>query len=204
MTWTIHAVRREVSIKSPSGLGLVVLVVAGTLAFPVVANRVRTATVRDDPACPHSGDLPESTGSLAARGEILCLLNKERGQFGLVPLLEEARLDAAAQRQSDDMARRHFFAHVNPDAQSPAQRIAAAGYPRSTATGENIAWGEEMKATPVEIVDGWMHSPGHRENILRSAFTRIGIGVTRGAPQSGVHGRAVLYATTFGGEPLGR
>lgn len=195
--------RREVSIKSPSGLGLVVLVVAGTLAFPVVANRVRTATVRDDPACPHSGDLPESTGSLAARTQILCLLNQERARSGLAPLREEAHLDAAAQVQSDDIARRHFFAHVNPDGQAPEQRIAAAGYPQSPATGENLAWGEEMEGTPVHIVDGWMHSQGHRENILRAAFTEIGIGVTRGGPQD-VRGRSVVYATTFGGGALAR
>lgn len=194
---------REVELKSPAGLGLVALVVAGAVAVPYASNRATTAAVSDDPACPHSGDLPSSTGSAAVRAQILCLLNQERARSGLAPLREDTRLDAAAQVQSDDIARRHFFAHVNPDGQAPAQRIAAAGYPRSPATGENLAWGEEMEGTPVHIVDGWMHSQGHRENILRAVFTEIGIGVTRGAPEE-VRGRAVVYATTFGGGALAR
>jgi uncharacterized protein YkwD len=90
----------------------------------------------------------------------------------------------------------------SPDGRTPAQRIAVAGYPPSRATGENLAWGTETEATPVRIVDGWMHSPGHRVNILRPTYTEIGIGVTRGAPRPHVHGRAAIYATTFGEGPL--
>jgi uncharacterized protein YkwD len=110
-------------------------------------------------------------------------------------------LDQAAQFQSDDIANRHFFAHVNPDGQTPADRIAAAGYPRSPLVGENILWGEERAGTPVRAVRAWMHSPGHRANILQPRYTEIGIGITRGAPQA-VPGRAAVYATTFGGGPF--
>jgi uncharacterized protein YkwD len=196
-------VARGVSLKSPLGVALA-LVMAGGVAWPVIGgrDRVQTAAVRDDPACPHSGDLPSATASEAARGEILCLLNLERTRFSLPALHEERHLDVAAQVQSDDIARRHFWAHVNPDGRTPAQRIASAGYPPSRATGENLAWGTESEATPVRIVIGWMHSPGHRQNILHPTYTQIGIGVTRGAPQPNVRGRAAIYATTFGGGPL--
>jgi uncharacterized protein YkwD len=63
--------------------------------------------------------------------------------------------------------------------------------------GENIAWGSQELATPRSIVNGWMHSPGHRANILNRRFREIGIGVSRGAPEPGFD-RAATYATDFG------
>ena len=185
-----------------SARGLILLgVVALGLLWPKLHNRLDTFLVRDNPSCPHSSDFPAGNGDPAARQEIVCLLNRERAKYGLPALREEGHLDRAAQFQSDDIVARHFFAHVNPDGRTPQDRIAAAGYPPSPATGENILWGEEREATPVRAVDAWMHSPGHRANILRPAFTEIGIGMTRGAPQK-VHGRAAVYATTFGGGPF--
>ncbi|MBR6770619.1 MAG: hypothetical protein IKM28_05180 [Lachnospiraceae bacterium] len=40
-------------------------------------------------------------------------------------------------------------------------------------TGENIAWGQK---TPEEVVNAWMNSEGHKDNILNSSFTSIGVG----------------------------
>src|SRR2546423_1519821 len=71
-----------------------------------------------------------------------------------------------------------------------------AGYSGRT-LGENIAWGSLQYSTPASIVKMWMHSPGHRANILRAGFRDIGIGIARGAPQAGVHG-AATYTTDFG------
>jgi uncharacterized protein YkwD len=181
-------------------LGIVVMLVAG-LVWPTLDNRINTALVADDPGCPHSSDFPAIEGGRAERQELLCLLNRERAKNGLPGLREEARLDQAAQVQSNDIVARRFFAHVNPDGRAPSDRIDAAGYPRSPLTGENIAWGEEREGTPVRVVRAWMHSPGHRANILQPRYTEIGIGVTPGAPTS-VPARAAVYATTFGAGPL--
>jgi uncharacterized protein YkwD len=193
-------VRNTVSLGSWRG-ALILCVVAAGVLWPKLQPRLDTALVRDSPACPHSSDFPSSNATVAGREEILCLLNVERAKVGLAALREEAHLDTAAQYQSDDIAMRHFFAHVDPDGRTPADRIAAAGYPPSPLTGENIAWGTESDGTPVRILDAWMHSPGHRANILRPQYTEIGIGITRGAPQA-VQMRAAVYATTFGGGPL--
>ena len=192
--------RHTVQWNHPVSL-LFVLALAAALAWPKLQNRVNAELVRDNPACPHSSDFPGVNGDSGGRQQILCLLNLERQKYGLQPLREEVHLDQAAQVQSDDIAARHYFAHVNPDGRTPADRIAAAGYPPSSLTGENILWGEEREGTPVRAVDSWMHSPGHRANILRPGFTEIGIGITRGAPQT-VRGRAAIYATTFGAGPL--
>jgi uncharacterized protein YkwD len=79
-----------------------------------------------------------------------------------------------------------------------------AGYPANNAwTGENLAYGTGPEGSPAEIVDRWMHSPGHRENILRAAFTEIGIGVTFDVPKREPAGTdpGATYATEFGGPP---
>jgi uncharacterized protein YkwD len=72
-----------------------------------------------------------------------------------------------------DMDVRDFFSHTNPDGDGPGDRIAAAEISHA-GWGENIAWGY---ASPQAVMDGWMNSPGHRANILNSAWTHVGIGV---------------------------
>jgi uncharacterized protein YkwD len=126
-------------------LAAVALLLAGRGLIP----RATTTLVRDDPACPHSSDFPQSDRDPAARAEILCLLNLERSKAGLPPFREDARLDLAAQVQSDDISAHDFFAHRNPEGKYPNDRILAAGYPPNSSTGENILWGEERYATPV-------------------------------------------------------
>ena len=98
------------------------------------------------------------------------------------------------------MAVRNFFAHKTPDDVDPSRRMAAAGYPvTSTSTGENIAWGAQANATPVRIVEGWMNSAGHRENILRPQFTEVGVGVAYDAPIAASVETVRIYTTDFGG-----
>ena len=162
--------------------------------------RVEAALVRDAPGCPHSGDVPKPERIVETRGQILCLLNEERADHGLPALRYNPLLELASQRHSEDMAARDFFAHNTPDGVDPQARMAAAGYPLvGRHTGENLYWGEEMHAPPVAAMDGWMHSPGHRENILRPEFAEVGVGVAYDAPVAGGHGRSALYTTDFGG-----
>jgi uncharacterized protein YkwD len=98
------------------------------------------------------------------------------------------------------MGARDFYEHDTPDGIEPAVRAEASGYPVLGATvGENIHWGIESEATPVRIVKDWMESPGHRENILRPAFTEVGVGVANDAPEPDVRGRVGVYTTVFGG-----
>ncbi|GAA1423478.1 CAP domain-containing protein [Streptomyces thermospinosisporus] len=125
-------------------------------------------------------------GTLA---EVLDLTNRERVRAGLPPLAADARLAAAAQAHSADMVARDFYSHTAPDGSRPWDRAAAAGFTGRT-VGENIACGQRSAA---EVVQGWMNSPGHRANILKPAFDRLGVGLAGG-------GRAGLYWTQlFGG-----
>jgi uncharacterized protein YkwD len=147
---------------------------------------------------------PSELGLDRTRQLTLCLLNEQRARYGLAPLRSELRLQLAAQRYVGDMVERRFFDHVDPDGLAPEDRILMAGYPSNNAwTGENLAYGTGPEGSPAEIVDRWMHSPGHKENILRAPFTEIGIGVALAVPKEEPAGTdsGATYATSFGGPP---
>lgn len=81
-------------------------------------------------------------------------------------------LATAARLHSEDMCKRKFFDHTNPDGKSPFDRMTAAGY-KYAAAGENIAAGQ---TSPEDVMSGWMKSPGHCENIMNALFTELGVG----------------------------
>ncbi|MBL1101612.1 sigma-70 family RNA polymerase sigma factor [Streptomyces coffeae] len=120
---------------------------------------------------------PGSGNSTAFAQQVMELVNIERGKVGCSPVRLNDKLNSAAQRHSDDMAARGYFDHTSPDGSDPGDRITAAGYPWRT-YGENIAKGQQ---TPAAVMDSWMNSPGHRQNILNCDFTEMGVGVNRGS-----------------------
>ncbi len=147
--------------------------------------------------CPGADTAPSAHTLRQERAATLCLLNAQRAARGLRPLRANARLALAAERHSADMAGRHYFAHVAPSGLDPLARLERIGYVAGSGSwtvGENIAWGGGPMATPRAIVKMWMHSAGHRENILRSAFREIGVGVIASAPD----GPGATYTTDFG------
>ncbi|MBT2448767.1 sigma-70 family RNA polymerase sigma factor [Streptomyces sp. ISL-43] len=125
---------------------------------------------------PPKAPAPAPPGGSAA-AQVISLVNSERAAAGCGPLKEDAQLRTAAQGHSDDMDRRDFFSHTNPDGADPGKRTTAAGYRWST-YGENIAMGQQ---TPAQVMDSWMKSQGHRENILNCSFKDIGVGIHQGA-----------------------
>jgi uncharacterized protein YkwD len=105
--------------------------------------------------------------------QILALVNENRRRGGCGRLTLDGRLIAAAYRHAADMARRGYFAHQSPNGDGAGDRVDGAGY-RWKRYGENIARGPE---SPYEVVDGWMHSPDHRENIMDCDLDQMGIGL---------------------------
>jgi uncharacterized protein YkwD len=169
---------------------------ARRLAAPIVACAALALTAPSALAACANGDVtPGDPGAVAAT---LCLLNQQRADNGLKALTESTTLDRAAGDFAADMVKRDYFDHVSPGGGTMLDRIKAAGWvpTGSWSAGENIAWGSGSLATPAAIVNGWMHSAGHRANILTASFTQIGIGIASGAPQSGVRGGGT-YATDF-------
>jgi uncharacterized protein YkwD len=144
-----------------------------------------------------ANQVPAKGALRPASRETLCLLNRERRKHGLKPLRLNKRLSRASARHSRQMVRRRYFEHGNFVA-----RIVNARYVtrrQAWSLGENIAWGTGSLSTPSQTVRAWMHSPGHRANILNPRFRDIGIGIALGAPAA-VHASsgAATYTTDFG------
>ena len=102
-------------------------------------------------------------------------INHHRAALGLPTLKWDDRLAAVARRHSNDMVRRQFFDHVNPDGDDPFVRMEHAGI-RYSAAGENLASGQTIGA---QVFEGWMRSRGHRRNLENRDFTRIGLAVSQ-------------------------
>jgi uncharacterized protein YkwD len=124
------------------------------------------------PRCPGSDTAVKRDAALA-ESAVVCIVNAERAARGLPPITREARLDAAAQAHSDDMAERGYFDHVSPEGSTPADRADAAGYPYQSLY-ENIAVGQ---STARQAMLGWMQSEGHCHAILAPEVADLGVGL---------------------------
>jgi uncharacterized protein YkwD len=151
-------------------------------------------------ACANAGLAPSAETIAAVAEATLCLLNGERADQGLAPLAANDRLATAAAAYAQDLVADSYFSHTGRDGSGVLDRIKRTGYlpdDRAWRIGENLAWGTGALATPASIMQAWMNSPGHRENILNARYREIGIGVVAGNP-SRTDGAGATYATEFG------
>ena len=111
------------------------------------------------------------------------MTNQARRAKGLAPLCKDDELRNVARAYSNDMLVRRFFDHTTPDGVSFDERISDRYRHRARIIGENI-WSASgyslgtIHQVAQDIVDDWMSSPGHRENILDPRFTHLGVGVS--------------------------
>ena len=104
------------------------------------------------------------------------LANAHRARVGCGPLRWDQRTGTVAQAHADDMVRRDYFSHTNPEGGSPFDRLRAAGV-TYTAAAENIAYGYPTAAA---VLQGWLNSDGHRRNLENCEYTHHGVGLNRG------------------------
>ena len=115
-------------------------------------------------------DNENDSNSLSA--QIVALCNEYRAEEGLAPLLEDPELDALAQIRADEII--IYFEHERPDG---SDCFTVMKDYKCTLCGENIAAGQ---GEPKDVVEAWMNSPGHRDNIMNKDFKKIGIGYSEG------------------------
>lgn len=108
--------------------------------------------------------------------ELIELTNKERENAGLPSLTENPTLDQAAHLKATDMFNDDYWAHVAPDGTTPWVWFDKTGY-NFLMAGENLA---KDFNTSAGVVTGWMKSPTHKENLLNSKFSEIGMAVVNG------------------------
>ena len=123
--------------------------------------------------------------------EIVRLCNIEREKLGLKPLISNPRLDEIARYKSEEMGLYNYFEHKSPISGYQSWDLAKKVFDYEYRSfGENIwmKWATasnpkqylptfKANITASEIVDDWMNSDGHRENILRTKYGKIGVGV---------------------------
>ena len=122
------------------------------------------------------------------RASVVAAMNDYRAQHHLLPLKEDARLDAAAGDRMRDMEDQAYWAHESPDGRSPFTWVRAENYDFEFA-GENLAAGFETNEV---LVQSWMESPGHRENIMSPLYADCGIAIIDGSTRGRAVGKSVV------------
>ena len=114
---------------------------------------------------------PENSYTSDYRQRVLDLVNAERANYGLQPLvMGDAKLTAAAQHRAEEIAT--VNSHVRPNG-SKWYTVLGEYSVTDAAAGENAAWGS---VSPEEVVTAWMNSEGHRANILDPEARAMGVG----------------------------
>lgn len=108
--------------------------------------------------------------------DLLAFTNQKRQENGLGPLTLNAKLSQAAEQKASHMFANDYWAHVAPDGTTPWYFIKSAGYEYLYA-GENLARGF---TTASAVVDAWMNSPTHRENMLSANYDDVGFAIQTG------------------------
>jgi uncharacterized protein YkwD len=138
-----------------------------------------------------AGAANQATSLNQTERSLLSVVNEVRGSHGLRPLTVDPALARAARSYTATMLRTGVFSHG--DMFGRLSRSGAAG----PMYGENLAWGTGLYATARQVVRGWMGSPGHRANLLRPGWTRIGPGALTGT--FGGYRGATVFTADFAG-----
>ncbi|EGZ30306.1 hypothetical protein PHYSODRAFT_353745, partial [Phytophthora sojae] len=157
-----------------SSLALLLVVSAMTSNLSSASGYLRSLQSAKQQSIKQSVDQSTEQSSGTVSGDyyqqMLDAVNAERAKAGLKPLCTNSKLQAAAKRHSDDMAKNNYMAHDGADGSTMSQRVTDAGYDWG-AVAENVAAGQEDVKS---VMESWMNSPGHRENILGADYTMLG------------------------------
>ncbi len=155
-----------------------------TLQQNIFALLKNTSIVQD-------GDRTDQTHIITAQ-EIVELTNQARISVDptLAPLEKNSILTVSAQKKVEDMITKNYFEHENPEGYNVEYFVNSAGY-QYISIAENLASGDFMSVQ--ELIDAWMNSPGHRENILRPEMKDLGVAIVYGMFQGNMQYVAVQH-----------
>lgn len=125
-------------------------------------------------------------------GAIAAMTNEARMSQGTQGLVVSDTLSAAAQQKADDMVRKGYFAHQEPNGAMPWHWFEEAGYEYAYA-GENLA---VNFSDTRQLVNAWLQSPTHRDNMLKPEYTEIGVGMATGTYK----GMEAIFVVQFFGK----
>lgn len=132
-------------------------------------------------------------GTAITEADIVARTNNERLTVGEAPLTISPSLTLAATMKAQDMSNREYFSHDSPLGVTPWHWFDEVDYSYVYA-GENLAVHFlEAKA----VVESWMKSPSHKDNILHEEYSEIGVGMAKGIYK----GKETHYIVQFFGTP---
>ncbi|MFN8160137.1 MAG: CAP domain-containing protein [Solirubrobacterales bacterium] len=180
----------------PRLTAMLVTVALASLAGAGTAGAIKVSRLMAPPsACPHQSDAAAPAG--VQEEAMRCMTNFARRHAGSGRLGDLRPLDRSAGEKARDILRCDSFSHeaCGRDFTYWMRRV---GYlpARCWRAGENIAWGAGSLGTVRSVFRGWMHSPGHRSNILGREFSRFGVGLAVG--RLGIRRRAHVWVQHFG------
>ena len=123
------------------------------------------------------------------------LTNEERAKLNLPTLRENSQLAVAAEKKAADMFKKDYWSHFAPDGGSPWDFIKQSGYQYEFA-GENLA---KNFLYSKNVVDAWMNSPTHKDNIVKKEYSEVGYAVVNGM----LNGEETTLVVQMFGKPLG-
>ena len=122
------------------------------------------------------------------------LVNEQRQKNNLSPLVLNSSLSLAAQKKAENMFRENYWSHYSPDGKTPWDFILGTGYKYEYA-GENLA---KNFLFSNGVVDAWMNSTTHRENLLKKEYTDVGYAIVNGV----LNGEQTTLVVQEFGKPL--
>lgn len=144
------------------------------------ATEAATAAPTDEAAAEATspaGNTTLDTGTNAATGEMVAVLNERRSQNNCPALTVDERLQAAAQSHAEDIADRRRIDHLSADGTTLEQRLERAEYPFQR-RAEILSLG--LGISPITVVDQWLSEPEggeHRDAILDCDYRDVGVGL---------------------------
>jgi uncharacterized protein YkwD len=158
-------------------------------ATAVAASPATAGLVAPRTAC--NGQKNVEASERRQEDALRCLINFARNRSGAGNVGSSRSLERAAGQKAGDVMR-CGFSHTacGHPADLYARRY---GYANASSWqwGENLAWGRDKRGTARMVVKAWLHSPPHREAMLRASFDDAGIGLRRG-------GKVAVWALELG------
>ncbi|MEX2460390.1 MAG: CAP domain-containing protein [Paenibacillaceae bacterium] len=159
------------NISQHKGISLAALIKANPqVANPNVIWAGMTLIIPNSSVGNGSSTVTNHTAQSTFAIQVVSLVNQERAKAGLKLLSNDNALSAMALDKAKDMYTNNYFNHTSPKYGFPFDMMKSYGI-SFTYAGENIAKGQR---TPQEVMNAWMNSPGHRQNIMSPNYAKIG------------------------------
>ena len=170
-------VSAQIAVAQRASRPLARLVTSGRIPPAPVRQRVVAANSSRAAYAPVNPSPAAARSAASLERRAFDLANAQRRARGQQPLAWDAELSRLARQHSENMARVDFFSHSNPRGMTMVDRARAQGIRGWSALGENIAYNQGYDDPAGFVVERWMVSSKHRDNLLNARWTRSAIGV---------------------------